>query len=122
MELWSFCILCNLAAQFVRTLQMADSPLLASKKCLHCQQWSTWHHSPDDRCEHCGELLDARAQQSAIERAELENQKTSSLILMEIEPEDKGAKRFFKTIVRGGQLAFAAILSFIVWVVTVAAG
>lgn len=101
---------------------MADTPLLASKKCPHCQQWSTWHHNPEDRCEHCGGLLDPRARQSAIQRAELESQKTSSVILMEITDEDKGAKRFFKTIVRGGQLAFAAILSFIVWVVTVVAG
>ncbi|QNP51690.1 hypothetical protein [Hymenobacter qilianensis] len=106
----------------MRTLQMADTPLLASKKCPHCQQWSAWQHNPTDRCEHCGELLDPRAHQSAIQRNELENQKTSSLILMEIKPEDKGLARFFKTIVRGGQLAFAAILSFIIWVVTVVAG
>lgn len=101
---------------------MVDTPLLASKKCPHCQQWSTWQHSPNDRCEHCGELLDPRAQQSAIQRTELENQKTSSFILMEIKPDDKGVARFFKTIIRGGQLAFAAILSFIIWLVTVAAG
>lgn len=101
---------------------MADSPLLASKKCPHCQQWSRWQHGPADRCEHCGELLDPRAQQSALEREELEQQKMPPMFLIEIKPDDNAAVRFFKTIVRGGQLVFAAILSFIIWVVTLAAG
>lgn len=37
---------------------------------------------------------------------------------MEIKPEDGGVLRFFKTIVRGGQLLFIAIIGFIVWLVT----
>ncbi|WP_262895139.1 hypothetical protein [Hymenobacter jeongseonensis] len=41
---------------------------------------------------------------------------------MEINPEDAPLTRFLKTIVRGGQLAFAAILSFIMWVVAAVAG
>ncbi len=101
---------------------MADSPLFASKKCPFCLQWSIWQQLPDDRCEHCGNLLDPQAEKSAIAREELANQKMSSVILMEINPEDGPVKRFFKTIVRGGQLAFAAILSFIMWVVAAVAG
>jgi hypothetical protein len=101
---------------------MADSPLFASKKCPHCQRWSAWQHTPDDRCEHCGELLDPRAQQSAIEREELEQQKMPPMFLIEIKPDDSAVVRFFKSIILGGQLAFAAILSFIIWLVTLAAG
>ncbi|WP_262888640.1 hypothetical protein [Hymenobacter sp. HDW8] len=44
------------------------------------------------------------------------------MFLIEIKPDDNAAVRFFKTIVRGGQFAFAAILSFIIWLVTLAAG
>ncbi|WP_426060986.1 hypothetical protein [Hymenobacter sp. B1770] len=101
---------------------MSESPPLASKKCPNCHQWSIWQQSPNDRCEHCGELLDPQAQKSAVAREKLANQKMPSVVLMEINPEDGPIKRFFKTIVRGGQLAFAAILSFIVWVVAVVAG
>jgi predicted amidophosphoribosyltransferase len=101
---------------------MPESPLLASKKCPFCHQWSTWQQRPDDRCEHCGNLLDPQAKKSATARDELANQKMPSVILMEINPEDGPLKRFFKTIVRGGQLAFAAIMTFIMWVVAAVAG
>ena len=101
---------------------MSDAPLYSSKKCPHCQQWSTWQQRPDDRCEHCGELLDPQAQRSALAREEVEKQKMPSIMLIEIKPDDGAVVRFFKTIVRGGQLAFAAILAFIVWVVTVLVG
>lgn len=101
---------------------MPDSSLFASKKCPVCQQWSAWQQRPDDRCEHCGALLDPRALESAVAREALANQKTSSVILMEIKPTDGPVVRFFKTIVRGGQLAFAAIVTFILWLVAAVAG
>jgi hypothetical protein len=101
---------------------MPEAFSFASKKCPHCQQWSMWRQQPDDRCEHCGELLDPRAKKNAEARELLANQKTPSVILMEINPEDGPVLRFFKTIVRGGQLAFAAIITFILWVVTALVG
>ncbi|MFC7670248.1 hypothetical protein ACFQT0_24925 [Hymenobacter humi] len=61
-------------------------------------------------------------QKSADAREKLANQKTPSVILMEINAEDGPVLRFFKTIVRGGQLAFAAIMTFILWLVAAAAG
>ncbi|HEX8507805.1 MAG TPA: hypothetical protein VF630_20750 [Hymenobacter sp.] len=102
---------------------MPEPPLFASKKCNACQQWSTWQQNPDDRCEHCGELLDPRAQQNAQQREEVANLPSHpSLRLIEIKPDDGAFVRFLKTMARGGQLAFAAILAFIVWLVTLAAG
>lgn len=97
-------------------------PLLSTKKCPHCQQWSSWQQGPGDHCEHCGELLDPRAQQSAINRQKAANQKMPSVMLIEIKPDDGLVVRFFKHIVRGGQLTFAAIIAFIVWLVTVLVG
>jgi len=110
------------ANQLARMLAMADTPMLSTKKCPHCQQWSTWQQRSDDRCEHCGELLDPQAYQSDLAREKVAQQKMPSVVLVQIKPEDGPVVRFFKTIVRGGQLAFAAILAFIVWVVTVLVG
>jgi hypothetical protein len=96
---------------------MADKNLVSTKKCPSCQQWSQWQQQATDRCEHCDELLDPRThaedqQQEATERLR------GGIQLMEINPEDGGLTWFFKTIVRGGQLLFIAILAFIVWLVT----
>jgi len=102
---------------------MPEPLLPASKKCHACQQWSAWRLSPDDRCENCGELLDPQAQRYAQQREEMANQKPSpGMQLIEIRPEDSGFIWFVKIIVRGGQMAFAAILAFIIWLVTLAAG
>lgn len=103
-------------------LFMPDAPLLSTKKCPHCHQWSTWQQRPDNRCEHCGEFLDPQAHQSNLAREQVAQQKMPSVVLVEIKPEDGPVVRFLKIIARGGQLAFAAILAFIVWVVTVLVG
>ena len=97
-------------------------PLYSSKKCPHCQQWSAWQHNPADRCEHCGQLLDPQRHASTEAREERARQKPPTLLLVELHPDDSPAMRFLKTIVRGGQLAFAAILSFFVWLATVVVG
>jgi predicted amidophosphoribosyltransferase len=97
-------------------------PLLSTKKCPNCQQWSVWQQRSSDSCEHCGELLDPRGQQSALEREKATNQKMYSVLLIEIKPDDSALVRFFKTIIRGGQLLFAALMAFMVWLVTLAAG
>lgn len=100
---------------------MATPAPQSSKKCPNCQQWSVWQLQPTDHCEHCGALLDPRALKNAEAREELANQKMPSVLLVEINPEDGPVTRFFKTIVRGGQLLFAAIMAFLVWLVTAVA-
>lgn len=97
-------------------------PLLSAKKCPSCQQWSRWQLDPNDCCTHCGELLDPQAQYSAIEREKRANQKMPAVLLIEIEPNDSAVVHFFKTIIRGGQMLFAAIVAFLVWFVTIVAG
>ncbi|GAA3933083.1 hypothetical protein [Hymenobacter algoricola] len=94
----------------------------ASKKCPHCSQWSAWQQQPDDRCAHCQQLLDPQAQRRAQEQEALARQPVSSFMLIEIKPTDGAGVRFLKYLVRGGQLAFAAIMAFLLWFVTILAG
>ncbi|MBU6120570.1 hypothetical protein [Hymenobacter siberiensis] len=96
---------------------MADKNFISTKKCPVCQQWSHWQQQATDRCEHCGKLLDPRTHEETRQRAATEHLR-GGIQLVEIYPEDGGLVRFFKTIVRGGQLLFVAILGFIVWLVT----
>lgn len=100
---------------------MSPSTPQSTKKCPSCQQWSVWQLLPTDRCAHCGALLDPRALQNDQDREELNNRKMPGMILVDINPEDGPFVRFFKTIVRGGQLLFAAIVAFLVWLVTAVA-
>lgn len=101
---------------------MESTPLTSTKKCGYCQQWSGWQQSSDDRCEHCGHLLAPRAHADALARNEQENQPMPALFKVEIHPDDSPTVRFFKRIALGGQMLFAAIIAFIVWLVTLAAG
>lgn len=98
------------------------SPLSASKKCPHCGFWSPWQQKSDDVCQRCGQLLDPVRNRSEQLRAQESQEPLPQFMLLEIKPEDKGVVRFFKKIIRGGQLAFAATVSFILWFLTLAAG
>jgi predicted amidophosphoribosyltransferase len=99
---------------------MNDEVLVSTKKCPFCQQWSEWQQQPSDRCTHCGKLLDPRAHDDAQRQAAAQHQR-SSIKLLEIRPEDSGIRRFLKTIGRGGQLLFIAVMGFFIWLATLAA-
>jgi len=98
---------------------MEGEVLVSTKKCPFCQQWSEWQLQPSDRCTHCGKLLDPqahhRAQQDA---AAAHNKQQSPVRLIQINPEDGAVLRFFKWLVRGGQMLFMALLAFFVWIAT----
>ncbi|WP_157547532.1 hypothetical protein [Hymenobacter sp. DG25A] len=99
-----------------------SAPLSASKKCPHCGHWSEWQQRPDDRCARCGQLLDPVRNRSEQAREQQAQEPISGIMLIEINPEDGALLRFFKYIIRGGQLAFAALLAFMLWLVTALAG
>ncbi|GAB3222418.1 hypothetical protein GCM10027346_00180 [Hymenobacter seoulensis] len=96
--------------------------MTATKKCPHCGQWTEWHQQPTDLCQHCGQVLEPYRVASNEERQQLADEPVSPLLLIEIKPDDNAVVKFFKYIVRGGQLAFAAIVSFLLWLVAAAAG
>jgi endogenous inhibitor of DNA gyrase (YacG/DUF329 family) len=98
------------------------TPLYATKKCPHCGQWSGWQQQPDDRCEQCQQLLDPQARHRAEEQERIAQQPVSQFMMIEIKPTDGAVLRFFKYLVRGGQLAFGAFMAFMIWLVTAMAG
>ena len=97
---------------------MADNPLISTKKCPACQQWSEWQLQPTDRCTHCGELLDPQAHQQAQQAAASGPEPKSPVRLIQINPEDGVILRALKWLVRGGQLLFIALLGLFVWIAT----
>ena len=101
---------------------MDQAPLTASKKCPHCGFWSRWQQQADDRCERCGLLLDAQRLRSEKLREEQAKEPLPTFLQIEMKPDDSPTMRFFKHIIRGGQLAFAALVSFVLWIVTILAG
>jgi hypothetical protein len=95
------------------------------KKCPNCGQWSRWKNQVDNRCEYCDALLDPegyRRVQDRDQRETEEDARAFKIKLIEIRPEDHPVIRFFKYIIRGGQIVFMGILSFFIWFITVVAG
>lgn len=94
-----------------------------TKKCPHCGQWSAWNLHYEDRCTHCGELLDPQAYRSASRRAEEERQdEKAPKVFIQVHPTDGTFTRTWKYVVLSGQVLFAAIISFFVWLGVVLAG
>ena len=105
-------------------MEEPESTTRATRKCPTCGQWSAWHFRPTDTCSFCGALLDPlAAERISEEAARLErDRKGIKIDLIEIKPEDEGMVRWGKYLVRAVQLSFIAILSFIIWLVTLATG
>jgi hypothetical protein len=101
---------------------MDPTPLADSKKCPHCGQWSVHLRQPDDRCEHCHELLDPAGPEKAAELSKAWKWEMPQIMLVTIDPADPWLLQMLKYLVRGGQMLFIATVSFIVWLVTVVAG
>jgi len=100
----------------------APTPLASTKKCPHCGQWTTWQQHPDDRCEHCQQILEPHRVASNQARQAQADKPQPNFELIDINPDDPLPLKLVKYVIRGGQLFFAAIIAFIVWLVTVIAG
>lgn len=101
---------------------MEQPPLSATKRCPHCGQWSAHRLRPDDRCEHCQELLDPQGPQREAEMEQAWKWELPPAMLIPIPETDPAWLRGLKYLVRGGQLLFAATVSFILWLITAIAG
>ena len=83
-----------------------------------------WSQHPDDLCEHCGSILDPQGvkNRQKQEEEDFRQKQNINIALIEIFPYDSGLTRFWKRIIQGFQLTLMAIISFIIWLVTVLAG
>lgn len=91
---------------------------------MQCGQWSEWTGKPTELCEHCGGILDENGliRQIAQEEREAQEKNKFDITLIEIYPSDNRLVIFLKRIVQGFQIAFMAILSFILWLIALLAG
>jgi hypothetical protein len=101
---------------------LADAENSATKKCPHCGQWTAWQQQPSDCCQWCGKVLEPYRVASNQARQTLADKAMPQMLLVDIKPDDGTALRFLKRIIRGGQLAFAALVAFFVWILTVVVG
>ena len=101
----------------------SNAPFAATKKCPHCGRWTEWQQRPTDRCQHCGQVLEPqRAAADEHRQQQADAPLSERLMLIQINPDDGPALRFFKYIIRGGQLAFGAFMAFMMWLLSAVAG
>lgn len=99
------------------------STFQSSKKCPHCGEWSGWRQLPTDTCEYCGALLDDRTLlREAAREAELKKKKGLEIAIIQIEPTDSILVKIGKRLIQTIQISFIAIVSFIIWFLTLLAG
>ncbi|MDX5348584.1 MAG: hypothetical protein LPJ89_02450 [Hymenobacteraceae bacterium] len=96
----------------------------STRKCSNCGQWSEWNMNVEDRCKNCGALLDKAGyeQKQKHQEWQIEQQKKFQIGLIEIKPTDGPVTVFFKNIIRALQVSFIAVMSFILWLITLLAG
>jgi predicted amidophosphoribosyltransferase len=98
------------------------STFQASKKCPDCGQWSDWNMEVTDTCQHCGALLSDRTSLNAASREAEENKEAFHIGLIQIHPADSWLVVAVKRMVQALQISFVAIVSFIIWFLTLLAG
>ncbi|MGV3586565.1 MAG: hypothetical protein ACO1OF_06170 [Adhaeribacter sp.] len=99
------------------------STFKSSKKCPHCGEWSEWDQQPTDTCQFCGALLDDRTLlREAAREAESRNKKQLEIDIIEVYPTDSFFVKIGKRIIQAIQISFIAIVSFIIWFLTMLAG
>jgi hypothetical protein len=96
------------------------------KKCPNCGKYSAWDNSLEAICEFCGAVLDPR---TLLEVQVKEEKKRQAQLRFEhpvfwvsIKPTDKPLVVFGKEILRGAQIVYMAIVSFLLWITAIIAG
>jgi transcription initiation factor TFIIIB Brf1 subunit/transcription initiation factor TFIIB len=103
---------------------MSGEKLVHQKKCPNCGQWTVWNQSVEDICQHCGAVLDEEGLRRRAQKEEEKEKQAErfNLVMIEIYPTDGPFTVFYKRIIQAFQITFMAILSFIIWLVTILAG
>lgn len=80
------------------------------KKCPSCGEWTFWEKKVDDRCSHCGALLDPHFHKHISDRMEKERVFRENDFFT-IREDDN----FFMILVRKTGWALHAVFAFITW-------
>jgi predicted amidophosphoribosyltransferase len=95
-------------------------------RCPACKKFSHTDGTVEATCEHCGAHLEpvALKEKLAIEEKErqMKLKHEHPVFWVNVKPGDSTLRRAFVRFLQGGQLFYAAIVSFILWVVAVVAG
>jgi len=92
----------------------SPTPLVSTKKCPGCGHWTNWRQQPDDRCEHCQQVLEPHRVASDRARQAMDDKAGPNLVLIDTNPADPLPLKLAKYLIRGGQLFFAVIVAFVV--------
>jgi hypothetical protein len=100
--------------------------LNAIHRCPSCKKFSHSDGSAEAACEHCGAYLDPievssrRKYEEEKRKAELKHE--HPVFWVNVKPGDNVLKSSFVRMIQGAQIAYMAIISFILWIVAVIAG
>ena len=98
------------------------SSFQSAKKCSVCGQWSNWNMQATDTCEHCGAILDDAFLRTLTKETELKKKKQIEIDIIQVYPTDSLPVKIGKRIIQTLQISFIAIVSFIIWFLTLLAG
>ncbi len=97
----------------------------STKKCRNCGNWSPWNQQVNDTCHFCGRLLDEKGFLAKAKSEVEANEKKPyelNFDLIPIYPTDSFLVKLGKRMLQAVQISFIAILSFILWFLTMLAG
>jgi hypothetical protein len=102
--------------------------IVNERKCPHCGKWTAWNGLPDDRCQHCGELLEPHRFSHEAEKKAIKKQQRKSEYFA-IKPTDgpitreiKGFLGAFGWIVFYSEIAFYAGVTLVILIAGFIAG
>ena len=95
-------------------------------RCPACKKFSHTDGSVEATCEHCGSYLQPIALKEKLQVEEQERQRKLKhehpVFWVNVKPDDTNFRKSVVRLMQGGQLIYAAIVSFLLWVVAIVAG
>jgi hypothetical protein len=95
-------------------------------RCPACKKFSHSNGTVEATCEHCGAYLEPVRMKEKLSAQEKEMERIRKhehpVFWVNVKPGDSGFRRAFVRLMQGGQLFYAAIVSFILWIVALVAG
>jgi hypothetical protein len=91
---------------------------MSQKKCPACAQWSNWNQDMNDKCEHCGMVLEHQRAADTRKREE-KARRPLTFTRRKIEPGDSMVQMLYKSIFNWTGAAYFGFLSFMMWLIAV---